>query len=157
MGYSAVALCGVGDGGCFVSLSASQPVPVQARTTLAAGSLCVRGLPELLLLLPPPSVHRMPSPLLQLPALTTLVIDRCFARDLTPLAHASRLDSLHLSYDCWAIMGVTFPPTMAALKKLRLMAALQVRFTADCTWAPLIICVETELHTLLAVAGSRNT
>jgi hypothetical protein len=72
-----------------------------------------------------------PLPLLnlQLPALTTLVIDRCFARDLTPLANASRLESLHLSYDCWAIMGVTFPHTMAALKKLRLMAALQVSFT----------------------------
>jgi hypothetical protein len=69
----------------------------------------------------------MPLLMLQLPALTTLVIDRCFARDLMPLAHASRLDSLHLSYDCWAIMGVTFPHTMPALKKLRLMAALQVR------------------------------
>jgi hypothetical protein len=63
---------------------------------------------------------------LQLQGLTELVIDRCFSRDLTPLSAASRLVSLHLSYDCWAIMGVSFPMVLPALQKLRLMAALQV-------------------------------
>lgn len=55
-----------------------------------------------------------------------LGIDRCFARDLTPLADAARLQSLHLSYDCWSIMGVTFPRALPAIQQLRLMAALQV-------------------------------
>jgi hypothetical protein len=63
---------------------------------------------------------------LQLQGLTELVIDRCFTRDLTPLSAASRLVNLHLSYDCWAIMGVSFPTALPALQKLRLMAALQV-------------------------------
>lgn len=62
----------------------------------------------------------------QLPALTTLGLDRCFARDLTPLSDVTKLQSLHLSYDCWAIMGVTFPSKLPAIQKLRLMAALQV-------------------------------
>lgn len=65
--------------------------------------------------------------LLQLPSLTTLGLDRVFARDLTPLSAAVRLSCLQLSYDCWAIMGVTFPQHLPALRKLRLMAALQVR------------------------------
>jgi hypothetical protein len=67
------------------------------------------------------------KPVAALPALTTLGLDRCFARDLTPLSSAARLETLALSYDCWAIMGVTFPPKLPALWKLRLMAALQVR------------------------------
>lgn len=65
-------------------------------------------------------------PLPQLPALATLGLDRCFARDLTPLSDAPQLETLHLSYDCWAIMGVTFPCKLPVIKKLRLMAALQV-------------------------------
>jgi hypothetical protein len=81
-----------------------------------------------------PMLHCCPAPVLrgpQLPALTTLGLDRCFARDLTPLSDAMKLESLHLSYDCWAIMGVTFPSKLPAIKKLRLMAALQV-----CTTTP---------------------
>lgn len=66
------------------------------------------------------------QPVAALPALTTLGLDRCCARDLTPLSSAARLETLVLSYDCWAIMGVTFPPKLPALRKLRLMAALQV-------------------------------
>ena len=64
--------------------------------------------------------------------MTTLGIDRCFARDLTPLADAVRLQSLQLSYDCWSIMGVTFPRALPALQQLRLMAALQVSTEAPC-------------------------
>lgn len=70
-------------------------------------------------------------PVLQLQGLTELVIDRCFTRDLTPLSAASRLINLHLSYDCWAIMGVSFPAALPALQKLRLMAALQVGCRGD--------------------------
>lgn len=62
----------------------------------------------------------------QLPSLSTLGLDRCFARDLGPLCAATQLENLYLSYDCWAIVGVTFPTHLPALTKLRLMAAVQV-------------------------------
>lgn len=61
----------------------------------------------------------------QLPQLHTLVMDRCSARDLTPLSAMQQLASLHLSLDCWAVVGVTFPSQLPSLKQLRVMAPLQ--------------------------------
>jgi hypothetical protein len=59
------------------------------------------------------------------PQLTALLLDRCSVRDLSPLSAVRGLQSLHLSYDVWAIVVVTFPPTLPALRQLRIMAPLQ--------------------------------
>ncbi|WIA28477.1 hypothetical protein OEZ86_011021 [Tetradesmus obliquus] len=57
--------------------------------------------------------------------LTALTIDRCFARDLTPLSGHPTLQELYLGYDVWVVMGLQLPEHLPALRRLRISSAIQ--------------------------------